>query len=80
MLNGRELTGHCIRILNEMVVFQRCYWKNQPVACSAIFETTPTDQGMCCTFNMEKADKMFERSQYSEMITMMQGCRHTTLK
>ena len=32
----------------------------------------PTDRGMCCTFNMEKADKMFEKSQYSEMITMMQ--------
>ena len=32
----------------------------------------PTDRGMCCTFNMEKADKMFVKGQYSNEVRQMQ--------
>ena len=29
-------------------------------------------QGMCCTFNMRKAEEMFKSSQYQTMINFMQ--------
>ena len=31
----------------------------------------PTDRGMCCAFNKEKADKMFKASRYQEQIIKM---------
>ena len=32
--------------------------------CSSIFTMFPTDRGMCCAFNMKKADDMFKASRY----------------
>ena len=41
-----------------------CEWKGQKINCSAIFQTTPSDRGMCCTFNVEAAEKMFKDENY----------------
>ena len=41
-----------------------CEWKGQKVPCSAIFQTSPTDRGMCCTFNLQAAEEMFKDEQY----------------
>ena len=41
-----------------------CEWKGRKIPCSAIFQTSPTDRGMCCTFNLEAAEKMFKDEQY----------------
>ena len=50
-----------------------CFWKGVEVPCSKVFDTFPTDQGMCCTFNTEKAETMFKNGKYSNMISLMQA-------
>ena len=53
-------------------MLKQCIWRGQALPCSEIFKTFPTDQGMCCTFNMKKAEEMFQTNQYQQMISMMQ--------
>jgi hypothetical protein len=53
-------------------LLQYCEWKGIPISCSAIFTTFPTDQGMCCSFNMNAADEIFVNSTYREMLQSMQ--------
>ena len=36
--------------------------------CSSIFTMYPTDRGMCCTFNKQKANEMFKQNRYQEHI------------
>ena len=31
----------------------------------------PTDHGMCCTFNKQRADEMFKASRYQEEVTKL---------
>ena len=50
-----------------------CFWKGVEVPCSKVFQTFPTDQGMCCTFNIEKADEMFKMGKYTKMVNKMQN-------
>ena len=58
---------------DEMSLIKRCYWKGQKMSCSSIFLTRPTDRGMCCTFNMEKADQIFRKSKYASALSNMQN-------
>ena len=41
-----------------------CEWKGTQLPCSAIFKTSPTDRGMCCTFNLRAAEEMFKDKEY----------------
>ena len=59
-------------VKDEMSLIKRCYWKGQEISCSSIFVTRPTDRGMCCSFNMEKAEKMFREGRYGSMVSSMQ--------
>jgi hypothetical protein len=54
-------------------VLRYCEWKGKQVPCAAIFSTFPTDQGMCCTFNMKAADKFFSGKTYSGLIQRLQN-------
>ena len=54
-------------------MLKHCNWKGVDVPCSKIFTTFPTDQGMCCTFNMEAAEDMFKDSDYQAMVQLMQA-------
>ena len=65
----RGLTSDAI---DEMSMVKRCLWKGRPVNCSAIFDTRPTDRGMCCTFNMEKVVDVFRESKYRDGVFNMQ--------
>ena len=56
----------------QMSVIKKCAWKGMDLNCSAIFKTLPTDRGMCCTFNMERAEEIFKESKYSTMVQKMQ--------
>ena len=49
-----------------------CFWKGIEVPCSKVFDTFPTDQGMCCTFNINKAEEMFTKGKYTDMVHFMQ--------
>ena len=52
-------------------MIKKCVWKGQPISCAAIFEMQPTDRGMCCSFNKEKADEMFREGKYQEHLIDM---------
>ena len=43
-----------------------CSWKGVTLDCPSIFTLFPTNRGMCCSFNMQKADEMFKKSKYRE--------------
>ena len=58
---------------DDFGLLKACVWKGVRLPCSLIFKTSPTDQGMCCTFNMEAAENMFQRGPYRDMITKMQA-------
>ena len=53
-----------------------CFWKGIEVPCSKVFDTFPTDQGMCCTFNMDTAEKMFLKGKYQGRVNFMQNRDH----
>ena len=57
---------------DELSFIKKCYWKDKLVSCNAIFQKRPTDQGMCCSFNMEKAENIFQESMYKDAIVMRQ--------
>ena len=50
------------RSMDEKSMIKRCYWKGTAINCALIFRTFPSDQGMCCTFNMDAAEDMFKKS------------------
>jgi hypothetical protein len=43
----------------ERAMIKSCTWKGYEVPCSAIFQKTPTDIGLCCAFNAKAADQIF---------------------
>ena len=49
-----------------------CIWKGVDMPCSKVFEMVPTDQGMCCAFNLNKAEEMFKDGNFREMVQKMQ--------
>jgi hypothetical protein len=49
-------------------MLKSCSWKGLSLPCSSIFTMFPTDRGMCCSFNMKKADLLFRQSNYTQMI------------
>ena len=49
---------------DDTAMIKRCEWKGVKVPCARIFTMFPTDRGMCCTFNLDAADKMFKASSY----------------
>jgi hypothetical protein len=56
----------------ERGILKKCVWKGRTLPCSAIFTTFPTDQGMCCSFNMKAADEIFMDSQYTVLVKKLQ--------
>ena len=58
---------------DELSFLKKCFWKDHPISCNAIFDQRPTDQGMCCSFNMAKADKLLREGKYTEAISARQS-------
>ena len=58
--------------MDELSFIKKCSWKGEEISCSSIFEMKPTDRGMCCSFNMEKANKIFQKSKYTELLNEAQ--------
>lgn len=67
-----ELHVRLIRSKMCAGIMKRCAWKGLRVSCSSIFTMFPTDRGMCCSFNMQKAEEMFRESKYKEFITKLE--------
>ena len=62
----------------ERGILKQCKWKGKKVPCSGIFTTFPTDVGMCCSFNMKAADKIFADSLFSTMVQQLQAEDYNT--
>ena len=56
----------------EAAIIKKCYWKGEEMHCPSIFKTLPTDRGMCCVFNMNKAEEIFQESEYAKLIQARQ--------
>ena len=56
----------------EASIIKKCYWKGKKMHCPSIFKTLPTDRGMCCVFNMNKAEEIFQESIYARLIQTSQ--------
>ena len=56
----------------EAAIIKKCYWKGEEMPCPSIFKALPTDRGMCCVFNMKKAEEIFQKSQYATLIQARQ--------
>ena len=67
-----DIKGLTSKAKDELSFLKKCFWKEKPISCVAIFNQRPTDQGMCCSFNMEKADQILKKSRYTETISEMQ--------
>lgn len=67
-----DVKGLTSEAKDEMSFLKRCYWKDHRINCTAIFQQRPTDQGMCCTFNMKKADEILRKSRYTDAIHVRQ--------
>ena len=52
-------------------MIKECLWKGKRLSCAAIFSMHPTDRGMCCSFNKQKADMMFKSNRYQDQIMKM---------
>ena len=50
----------------EHALIKQCMWKGRRMTCSSIFSMQPTDRGMCCSFNKERAEEMFKNSPYRQ--------------
>ncbi len=57
----------------EKGIIKACFWKGRSIPCAAIFTTIPTDQGMCCAFNMNPLNKIFNGKLYVDLALEMQG-------
>ncbi len=56
----------------EKGIIKACLWKDKPIPCAAIFTAVPTDQGMCCAFNMDPLNKIFNGNLYVNLAQEMQ--------
>ncbi len=56
----------------ENSILKQCKWKGVEIPCSAIFKKFPTDQGLCCSFNMKAADEIFHAGTYSQNMIDLQ--------
>ena len=68
-----DVKGLTSKTKDELSFIKRCFWKNKLTSCNAIFQKRPTDQGTCCSFNIEKAENILKDSNYKNAISLRQS-------
>ena len=68
-----DLRNKTSDINGEGSILRYCQWKGITIPCSAIFTTVPTDQGLCCAFNMKAAEEIFVESTFRNTLETMQA-------
>ena len=58
---------------DQMSIIKSCSWKGKKISCTSIFQMLPTDRGMCCSFNMKKAEEIFQKTKYAELVQKFQN-------
>ena len=54
-------------------ILKNCQWKGVSLPCSSIFSQFPTDKGICCSFNMEAAEEIFNGETYVQLVNSLQS-------
>jgi hypothetical protein len=72
-----DLKGITAQNDREQSLLKYCEWKGLEIPCSDIFTSFPTDQGMCCSFNMGAAENIFIASTYLRVIQNLQDIDKT---
>ena len=57
---------------NPAHMLLKCVWAGEEFECGKIFTPVPTDSGMCCAFNMDKAENIFRESKYESALSKFQ--------
>ena len=57
---------------NQNGMIKSCTWRGMKLPCSKLFTASPTDRGMCCSFNVKAAEEMFAAGVYQTNIIKMQ--------
>ena len=63
-----DVKGITSEKLGDRSILKYCQWKGKTIPCSAIFTTFPTDQGMCCTFNIQATEDIFQGKYFAQMV------------
>ena len=58
---------------DQFGMLKSCIWQGEEFPCSELFRAFPTNQGMCCSFNIKNANEMFQKSQYNQILDAMQS-------
>ena len=67
-----DIKGVTSEVKGELSFLKKCYWKEREVDCNKIFQKRPTNHGMCCSFNMKKAEELLRTSRYQKAISLRQ--------
>ena len=67
-----DLDGVTAKTDRERSVLKYCEWKGLQIPCSDIFSKFPTDNGMCCSFNMKSAEDIFVKETFSRLMQTLQ--------
>jgi hypothetical protein len=67
-----DLQGITANTDKEKSILKYCEWKGMEIPCSQIFSKFPTDNGMCCSFNIKSAEDIFIQGTFSRLITNLQ--------
>ena len=68
-----DVKGVTSELKDELAFIKKCYWKEKEIDCKAIFQKRPTNRGMCCSFNMKRADNFMKSSKYKNAIALQQS-------
>ena len=63
-----DVYGVTSEVPYEKALIKACFWKGKYVPCAAIFKSIPTDRGMCCAFNMEPLQNIFNGKSYVDLV------------
>ncbi len=56
----------------EKGIIKGCFWKGKSIPCAAIFTPIPTDRGMCCAFNKDPLNEIFNGKLFVDLALEMQ--------
>ena len=56
----------------EKGIIKGCFWKGKIIPCAAFFTPIPTDRGMCCAFNKDPLNEIFNGKLYVDLALEMQ--------
>ena len=67
-----DLYGMTAKTDTERSILKYCEWKGLQIPCSDIFVKFPTENGMCCSFNMKSAEDIFIKETFSRLVQTLQ--------